>query len=69
MSVTPIRQGTHNCDLPYPEFHPEWKHRDIARCDTCGRVYQLWMPEGWAWAFEWIRVSRFYAWRHARRTT
>ncbi|MET9953521.1 hypothetical protein ABZ135_18490 [Streptomyces sp. NPDC006339] len=69
MTITPVRKGTHRCDLPHPRWDPGWADRDLVRCDVCDRRYQLWAPEGWheVWDYQWVRVGRLYAWWESRR--
>lgn len=65
MTVTPIRQGTHECDLPAPS-NPDWHPNDIVRCDTCGRRYLCAKTSRWDRLGGWERISRFEAWLVAR---
>jgi hypothetical protein len=62
VSVTLIRKGDHQCDLPTERLHDSG---DMVRCDHCGKAWQLYKPRGWAG--RWERVSRFAAWRSERK--
>lgn len=65
MTITPLRQGTHECELPTTSS-PEWHPNDVIRCDTCGRCYRCAKSSKWDRFGDWERISRFEAWLFTR---
>lgn len=65
MPVSPIRTGSHRCELPCFDHVGCYDTGDVIRCDDCGRYWKgrrLGYLEG-----EWYRISRLAGWWIGRR--